>query len=281
MDKQKRVAAIHDISCLGKCSLTVALPVLSAAGIETAVIPTAVLSTHTGGFENYSSMDLTAEMPKIIKHWKSLELQFDAVYSGYLGSKEQVDIVCEFLDNFKSENTLSVVDPAMADNGKMYALFDSGFAAEMKRLCQKADIIVPNVTEACFMLDKEYIPSGYDQGFIENMVYRLSDLGPERIVLTGVHFDDKTVSAVAYDRKAQKMCSVVRDRIDGMFHGTGDVFASALTAALMNGKDLFRATEIAVDFTVGSIKRTIASGAEHYGVDFERGLGEFIKSLEK
>ncbi len=281
MEKQKRVAAIHDISCLGKCSLTVALPVLSAAGIETAVIPTAVLSTHTGGFKNYTSLDLTAEMPKIIEHWKSLNLEFDAVYSGYLGSKEQVDIVCDFLEFFKSEKTLAVVDPAMADNGKMYTLLDMEFAAEMKKLCSKADIIVPNVTEACFMLGEEYISSGYDAEYIENTVRRLADWGPEKIVLTGVHLEDETVASVAYDKQQEKIHYVKRKRIDGTFHGTGDVFASTLTAALLNGNDLFEATEIAVDFAVGSIKRTVDSGAEPYGVDFERGLYELTNLLKK
>ncbi len=280
MEKQKRVAAIHDISCLGKCSLTVALPVISAAGIETAVIPTAVLSTHTGGFTGYTSKDLTDEMPKIINHWESLGLKFDAIYSGYLGSKGQVDLVCGFLDKFHNDGALAIVDPAMADNGRMYALFDKEFAGEMKRLCQKADIIVPNVTEACFLLGEEYIPFGYSSQYITEILYRLSDLGPKKIVLTGVHFQENTVSAVAFDRESGKIHCVMHDRIEGMFHGTGDVFASALTAALLRGKDLFDAAEIAVDFTIGSIKRTLASGAEHYGVDFERGLGDLIKELE-
>ncbi len=280
MEKQKIVAAIHDISCLGKCSLTVALPVLSAAGIETAAIPTAVLSTHTGGFKGYTSLDLTAEIPKIIDHWKSLGLKFDAIYSGYLGSIEQVDIVCDFLDSFKGENTLAVVDPAMADNGKMYALLNMEFAAEMKKLCSKADIIVPNLTEACFLLGEEYIPFGYDIDYISSMMHKLSDLGPKKIVLTGVHLDSETVCSVAFDRDRGRIHHVFRDKISGMFHGTGDVFASALTAALMNGKDLFDSTEIAVDFTVDSIKRTVESGAEPYGVDFERGLGDLIKAIK-
>ncbi len=279
MDRQKRAAAIHDISCFGKCSLTVALPVLSSAGIETAVIPTAILSTHTGGFNGFTSLDLTDEMPKIIEHWSGLELNFDAIYSGYLGSTQQIDIVCDFLDKFKKSDTLVVVDPAMADNGKMYALFDINFAAEMKQLCSKADIIVPNVTEACFMLGKKYIPLGYGEDYIVDMLHQLAALGPKRIVLTGVRYDDKTVSSVAYDAETDTVHTVSRELIEGMFHGTGDVFASALTAALLNGKDLSQATEIAVDFTVDSIKRTVESGAEHYGVDFERGLGDFTLKL--
>lgn len=279
MEKQKRIAAIHDISCFGKCSLTVALPIISAAGIETAVIPTAILSTHTGGFNGFTSLDLTDEMPKIIDHWNSLDLKFDAIYSGYLGSKQQIDIVCDFLDKFKGKSTLAIVDPAMADNGKMYALFDLDFAQEMKKLCMKADIIVPNVTEACFILGEEYIPSGYGEDYIADILHRLAELGPKKIVLTGVRYDDKTVASVAFDSEKGEIHTVSSELIEGMFHGTGDVFASALTASLLRGKDVFEATEIAVDFTVGSIKRTSESGAEHYGVDFERGLGEFINQL--
>lgn len=279
MEKQKRIAAIHDISCFGKCSLTVALPIISAVGIETAVIPTAILSTHTGGFKGFTSLDLTDEMPKIIGHWNSLELKFDAIYSGYLGSKQQIDIVCDFLDKFKGESTLAIVDPAMADNGKMYALFDLDFAQEMKKLCMKADIIVPNVTEACFILGEEYIPSGYGEDYIADILHRLAELGPKKIVLTGVRYDDKTVASVSFDSEKSEIHTVSSELIEGMFHGTGDVFASALTASLLRGKDVFEATEIAVDFTVKSIKRTTESGAEHYGVDFERGLGEFINQL--
>ncbi len=279
MEKQKRIAAIHDISCFGKCSLTVALPIISAAGIETAVIPTAILSTHTGGFKGFTSLDLTEEMPKIIDHWNSLDLKFDAIYSGYLGSKQQVDIVCDFLDKFKGKSTLTIVDPAMADNGKMYTLFDLDFAQEMKKLCMKADIIVPNVTEACFMLGEEYIPSGYSEDYIADILHRLAELGPKKIVLTGVRYNDKTVASVAFDSEKNEIHTVSSELIEGMFHGTGDVFASALTASLLRGKDVFEATEIAVDFTVKSIKRTTESGAEHYGVDFERGLGELANKL--
>ncbi len=282
MERQKRIAAIHDISGFGKCALTVALPVISAAGIEVSVIPTAILSTHTGGLQGYTHLDLTDEMPKIANHWESLNLTFDAVYSGYLGSERQIDIVSNFIDTFRTENNIAIVDPAMADNGRMYALLDMQFAKSMKRLCKKADIIVPNMTEAAFLLDREYFHGPYTKEYVENTLHELSAMGPERVVLTGVCFEDNTIGAACFDRSQNTVSYYFRNRVEGMFHGTGDVFASALTAALLRGKDLQDATKIAVDFTVDSIERTAMGGTDHrYGVDFERGLGNLIKALEK
>ena len=281
MEIQKRVAAIHDISGFGKCSLTVALPVISAAGIETSVIPTAVLSSHTAVKPGYTCRDLTDDMRPFAAHWKQLGLSFDAIYSGYLGSTEQIAIVCDIIDTFKIEKTVVIVDPAMADNGKMYELFDKSFASRMRKLCKKADIIVPNKTEAMFLLEEEYFEGPYTKGFIENTLSRLGNLGPEKVVLTGVCFDEKKIGAACYDSEKGSVEYYLSDRVNGMFHGTGDVFASALTAALVRGKDLPTSTKIAVDFTVESIKRTAAGGTDHrYGVDFERGLPEFIKALE-
>ena len=195
MEIQKRVAAIHDISGFGKCSLTVALPVISAAGIETSVIPTAVLSSHTAVKPGYTCRDLTDDMRPFAAHWKQLGLSFDAIYSGYLGSTEQIAIVCDIIDTFKIEKTVVIVDPAMADNGKMYELFDKSFASRMRKLCKKADIIVPNITEAMFLLEEEYFEGPYTKGFIENTLSRLGNLGPEKVVLTGVCFDEKKIGA--------------------------------------------------------------------------------------
>ena len=282
MERQKRIAAIHDISGFGKCALTVALPVISAAGIEVSAIPTAVLSTHTGGLKGYTCLDLTDEMPKIAHHWETLGLTCDAVYSGYLGSERQIDIVSDFIDTFCQNGSFAIVDPAMADNGKMYALLDMQFAKAMKRLCQKADIIVPNMTEAAFLLDREYFHGPYTKEYIEATVRELSRLGPKKIVLTGVCFEENTIGAASYDAESDTVTYYFRERVEGMFHGTGDVFASALTAALLRGKTLERASEIAVDFTVDSIRRTAEGGTDHrYGVDFERGLGDLIKTLDE
>jgi pyridoxine kinase len=199
MKKQKRVAAIHDISGFGKCSLTVALPILSAAGIETSVIPTAVLSTHTGGFEGYTFRDLSSDLPAFAKHWKSLDLSFDCLYSGFLGSAKQIEIVSEIFGMFKTEDNLILVDPAMADNGRMYSTFAPSFAQGMAALCARADIIVPNVTEAVFLLGESYRPGPYEPAYIEGLLQRLAALGPPRVVMTGVFFNE--------DRKSTRLNS--------------------------------------------------------------------------
>lgn len=282
MEIQKRIAAIHDISGFGKCSLTVALPVLSAAGFEVSVVPTAVLSTHTAVKPGFTCHDLTDDMLPFVKHWKSIDLSFDAIYSGYLGSTEQIDIVCDTVDMFKTDNTLVVVDPAMADNGKMYALFDDRFAREMQKLCKKADIIVPNMTEAAFLLGREYKEGPYTREYIVEILKDLSKLGPKKIVLTGVWFEEKHLGAACYDTKTDKMDIVLKKRFLGMFHGTGDVFASALTAALVKGKDLKKATQLAVKFTTDALKRTAKGYTDHqFGVDFERSLPMLIRTLRK
>lgn len=278
---QKRAAAIHDISCFGKCSLTVALPILSAANVSAPVIPTAVLSTHTGGFDGFTYRDLTDDIAPITRHWKSLDLKFDAVYSGFLGSAEQIKLVCDFLDAFDKDGCLTLIDPAMADNGKMYTVFDISFAEKMKTLCARADIIVPNITEACFMLGIPYREGPYEREFIESLLRGLHDkLGTEKIVLTGVYHDSEQLGAACYDAVTDTIGYAFNEKIDGMYHGTGDVFASALLGALLNDFTLLESSQIAVDFTLGCIKRTKAEGTDvRFGVNFEAGLPEYIEKL--
>lgn len=280
MERQKRVLAIHDISCVGKCSLTVALPILSAAGLETSIIPTAVLSTHTGGFTGYTYRDLTEDIMAIAKHWQSLDLRVDAFYTGFLGSFEQIELMKEIFAMFKTGDNLVFVDPVMADNGQMYASFAPEFAQGMASLCGQADIIIPNITEACFMVGEKYLEPPYTQGYIEGLLARLAELGPQRVVLTGVDFDGENLGAAAYDKTANKVDYAFAPRIDGYYHGTGDVFGSALLGALLNGKALKDSVRVAVDYTVDSIKRTKEAGTDvKYGVDFERGLPQFIAAL--
>ena len=275
---QKRIAAIHDISCFGKCSLTVALPVLSAAGIETAVIPTAVLSTHTGGFSGYTFRDLTEDILPIAEHWQKEKITVDAVYSGYLGSKEQVGLVGQAVTLMRKPETLVVVDPVMADNGKLYGGFPADFPAEMRRLCQNADLITPNITEACFMLGLEYRDGPYTEAYIEDLLHRLSEMTDGSIVLTGVWFDEKRIGAACYNR--EKIEYAFSDRVPALYHGTGDVFSSALVSAVLNGKTIKEATAVAVEFTYACIKRTFEQHPEmKYGVNFEAELPRLMRLL--
>lgn len=280
MPRQKRIAAIHDISCFGKCSLTVALPIISAAGIEVTTLPTAVLSTHTGGLTGYTYRDLTEDILPIIDHWQSLNLEFDALYTGFLGSFEQLDIVSEIFRRLKTSENLIIVDPVMADNGELYKIFSPDFPAGMKKLCTMADVIVPNITETVLMLDEPYFAGPYTPEYIEGLLKKLAALGARQVVLTGVYFDHEQLGAAAYDSQTEVVSYAFSRWIEGYYHGTGDVFASALTAALLSDIDLIRATQIAVDFTVGSIARTKAAGTDiRFGVNFEAGLPQLIKQL--
>lgn len=280
MPLQKRVAAIHDISGFGKCSLTVALPILSCVGIETAVIPTAVLSTHTGGFDGYTYKDLTDNMRPMAKHWKAIGLEFDAIYSGFLGSFEQIAIVKEFIDTFRKEQCIVLIDPAMADNGKMYTIFDMNFAQEMAKLCAKADVIVPNMTEAAFMLGLEYRAGICTHEYVESLLHGLCTLGPSKVVITGVTFEEGTLGAATYDKATDTVHYAFSNTISGNYHGTGDIFASAMLAATLSGHSLAKAAQIAVDFTCGSIQRTKDAATDvRYGVNFEAGIAKLISEI--
>lgn len=278
----KRVVSIQDISCLGKCSLTVALPIISAMGVETCVVPTAVLSTHTGGFSGFTFHDLTQEVAPIAAHWKKEGITFDAIYTGYLGSFEQIKLVGDFFDQFGGENTLIYVDPAMADNGVLYTGFTPEFALEMGKLCGKADVIVPNLTEAAFMLGEEYVGENYDEEYIKGLLQRLTGLGCKTAVLTGVSFEKGKIGAMAYDSTTGTYASYFNEELPVRFHGTGDVFASACVGALMNGKDLTGALKIAVDYTLECIRDTQNDpDARWYGVNFESAIPMLVRSLGK
>ena len=279
-ERLKRVAAIHDISGFGKCSLTVALPIISAAGIEVSVLPTAVLSTHTGGFTGFTYRDLTEDMQPIADHWNSLNICFDSIYTGFLGSFEQLDLVTNFFNTFKTSDNMILVDPVMADNGELYKIFSPEFAKGMRKLCEKADIIVPNLTEAAFLLGESYHHGPYTHAFIEDLMRKLSALGPKKIVLTGVFFNDEELGTSTYDSTSGKLSYYLEKRIPGYYHGTGDVFGSALLAALLNDFPLDEAAAIAVRFTVSSIKKTAQAGTDiRFGVNFELTVPELLKCL--
>ena len=281
MENQKRLVAINDISGFGKCSLTVALPIISAAGVETICMPTAVLSTHTGGFTGYTYRDLTCDMPDISAHWKSIDLKPDAIYSGFLGSFDQIDIVKKFAEDFKREDNLFIADPCMADHGKMYAIFDEKFAKAMAELCSKADIILPNITEACFMTDTEFVSGLHTEEYIEALLNKLLDMGAKNVILTGVSFEDSELGAacMGQDRVPHYY---FEKRLSGTYHGTGDVFASSFCGALLNGFSLHDAMAIAVKYVCNCIARTQTMDRPiNYGVDFERGIPFYLKELGK
>lgn len=276
----KRVVSIQDISCLGKCSLTVALPIISAMGVETCVVPTAVLSTHTGGFSGFTFHDLTQEVAPIAAHWKKEGITFDAIYTGYLGSFEQIELVGQFFDQFGGKDTLVYVDPAMADNGVLYTGFTPEFAKEMGKLCGKADVIVPNLTEASFMLGIDYVGDQYDEAYIKDLLKQLTGLGCKTAVLTGMSFEPGKIGAMAYDSVTDTYASYFNEKLPVQFHGTGDVFASACVGALMNGKDLAGALKVAVDYTLECIRETQNDpDARWYGVNFESAIPMLVHSL--
>ena len=272
----KRILTIQDISCVGQCSLTVALPILSACGVETAILPSAVLSTHTAGFSGFTFRDLTEDMPAIQAHWQKEGIKFDCIYTGYLGSTKQVGYVKNILETMGKEKAVKVVDPAFADNGKLYSIFDMEYVAAMRTLCPAADILVPNISEACFLADAPYKES-YDEEYIKMLLSKLADLGCSTIVLTGVGYTPEKTGVVVYENGVMSYYEHVR--ISKGCHGTGDVYASAFTGALMRGHSTFESAKIAADYTVLCIKKTQGDADHWYGVKFETAIPELIEML--
>lgn len=273
----KKIVTMQDISCVGKCSLTVALPILSAMGIETAVIPTAVLSTHTM-FKDFTFHDLTNEVQPIIDHWQKEGFQFQGVYTGYLGSFEQLQLAKQVLDTF-GKNTLKVVDPCMADNGKLYAGFTIDFARVMTKLCASADIICPNLTEASFLLNIPYTTQ-YTESYIQDILKKLTDFGCNTAILTGVSLEKGMLGAYGYDAKQDMYFKYFIEEETQHFHGTGDIWASTLCGALLNGKALQESIAIACDFVKDSIHKTLLEPDHNiYGVNFEQAIYGLLKRL--
>lgn len=282
LPKLPRMAAIHDISGLGKCSLTVALPIVSATGVECCCIPTALLSTHTGGFTDWTFTDLSGDIVPIAEHWHKLGVGFDAIYSGYLASPAQGRLLERAIELLRNENTLIVVDPAMADNGRYYANLGDEMAESFRRLIKQADIITPNMTEACFLTGVEYKTGVHDTAYVTELIDRLSELGPAFVAVTGVSCDTGSVGIVARDNCSGKMCSVMKPALDGTFHGSGDVFASAFAALLTRGAALEDALLTAEEFVTAAIERTAQRDTpRHYGLDFEGVLPEYIEMCKK
>lgn len=277
----KRVVTIQDISCLGKCSLTVALPLLSAMGVETCVVPTAVLSTHTM-FSGYTFRDLTEDLLPIADHWEKEGFAFDAIYTGYLGSPRQLDIVADYFARF-GKNALKLVDPVMADNGRLYAGFTPAFALEMARLCGKADVILPNLTEAAFLLDRPYLaPGAYTEAQVLDTLKRLCGLGAKTAVLTGVSFSSGEIGFMSLNGETGETDAWFHPRVEAAFHGTGDIFASVVTGGLLLGRTLGESLRLAAAYTAECIRITAEDpDGIRYGVYFEALIPELLRKLGK
>lgn len=274
----KRILTIQDISCLGKCSITVALPVISAMGVETTILPTAVLSTHTM-FQNFTVKDLTDQLVPITEHWKKEGIHFDAIYTGYLGSDEEIEIVKKIFADFGGDDTLIFVDPVMADHGKLYPAFDEAYAKHNASLCGAADIIVPNLTEACFMTDTEY-REDYDEAYIKDLLAKLAALGSKVVVLTGIAFGAGKNGVYGLDTVSGEYFAYENDHIDAAYHGTGDVFSSVSVGGIVRGLSYADAFALAADYTADTIRETLKnSDKPWYGVDFEATIPELVKML--
>ncbi len=275
----KRILTVQDVSCVGRCSLTVALPIISAAGVETGVLPTAVLSTHTA-FPKFTFCDLTDEIEKISETFTELDIGFDAIYTGYLGSFRQLSLVSDLIDRHRKSNTTVVIDPCMADHGKLYSGFTPEFALEMAKLCKKADLIIPNLTEACFMLGIPY-EENYTEDDIKSILKKLTENGAPKAAITGISFDPDKLGVYAYDRENDKFFSYYNKKLPVAYHGTGDIFASATVGALMRNHSLESALAVAVDYTLRCIELTMDDEDRRtYGVNFEEAIPYYIKRLE-
>jgi len=282
MERLKRVAAINDISGLGKCSLTVALPIISAAGVECAVIPTALLSTHTGVFTGWTFKDLSDQILPIAEHWHDTKAVFDGIYTGYLANPEQGRMISEVIDLLRNEDTLVITDPAMADNGRYYSNQDQRMAECFRNMFSKADVITPNLTEACFLADRPYQDGVVNLNQINKILDDLLSMGPRSAVVTSVSLEKGKIGIVSRSKTDKEPQIYMADTRNGMFHGSGDVFTSALAALLVRGFDLQTALRISMGFTADSILRTERRGSPtHYGLDFESALPNFILEIEK
>lgn len=276
----KRVLTIQDISCLGKCSLTVALPLISSMGVETVILPTAMLSTHTM-FQGFTVKDLEDQLIPVTEHWKKEKVKFDAIYTGYLGTEEEIETVRKIIRDFRTEDTLVFVDPAMGDNGKLYPAFDENYAARNALLCGDADIIVPNITEAAFMTGMEYREE-YGQDYIISLLEALSRLGAKTVALTGVSLAEETTGVMGYDTVKEEFFTYQNQKIPTSYHGTGDIFSSVTIGSLMNGISWQDSLKIAADYTAHTIDITRSNPDKPwYGVDFEATIPDLIDTLKK
>ena len=276
----RRVLTIQDLSCLGKCSITIALPVISAMGAETAVLPTALLSTHSL-FDGFQKRDLADCLLPFAEHWKKIGVSFDIIYTGYLGSAELVDAVSEIIDLFKKENTVVFTDPAMGDHGRLYAGVDERLMTRYVSLCAKADYIVPNITEACMLTGTEY-RTRYDEAYIAALAEKLCGTGAKSAVITGVSLSRGKTGYYGIEGGTGKHFSCQRGSVDASYHGTGDLFAGTAVGALALDKLPEEAFQIAAEYTALAIRAAKESGSDpRYGVHFESTIPDLIRMIQR
>ena len=276
MKNDLKVLTIQDISCYGQCSITVALPVLSACGFETAILPTSILSTHTSGFKNFRVKDLDNEIMDFTNHWKEQDLKFDVVYTGYLGSESLIDLTIDAIKSFRKQNGLTIIDPAMGDKGKLYPVFNNAYALKMRELIKEADIILPNITEAAFLTKMPYQDS-YNQQYVESLLKELSKYTKAQIVLTDVGFKKDETGVYIYDQNSFKYYA--HKKLGDGFHGTGDVFSSSFVAAYLKNKDVYMSAKLAADYVYRCIENTIDDKDHWYGVKFEPLLSDYANKI--
>lgn len=282
MDKLKRIAAIHDLSGFGKCSLTVALPVISASGVECACMPTALLSTHTGSFDGFTFRDLSSEMLPIAHHWKREGIVFDGIYSGYLASAAQEETLEEIIDLLADKDTKIIVDPVMADNGSYYSKLGDDMCLAFRKLCGRAHIITPNITEAALLTGRDYSEGPHGEKYLDSLFEGLSKICRGIIAITGVRPDEKNVGVFALDTVTGERCVSVRPMRQGVFYGTGDIFASAFASLILRGAKLADAAETAISLVGESIDRTAKRGTtRRNGVDFEGALPGYVRKVSE
>ena len=279
MSKTTKILTIQDISCYGQCSITVALPVISAFGIETAVLPSAVLSTHTSGFTDFTVRDLTEDIPEIRKHWEKEGISFDAIYTGFIASQEQLDYIKDIIGSRLNDNGLVFVDPAMADHGEFYNGFDQEFADAMGELCKLGDYILPNTTEACYILHKPWKETFSKEEMLE-MAKELSQFTKRYVILKGYENDNDEMGMIVLDKQENTIDMVYNDKVNYVSHGTGDVFASSFVGSVMLGKSPSSAAKVAGEFTKKAIEKTIGDKTHTYGVKFEQAIPELYDLLK-
>ena len=280
MFESTKILTIQDISCFGQCSITVALPIISAFGIETAVLPSAVLSTHTSGFTDYTVRDLTEDIPAIQNHWEKEDIYFDAIYTGFIASLEQLDYIKDIISSRLKNDGIVFVDPAMADNGMFYNGFNQEFADKMGELCKLGDYVLPNTTEACYLLHEQW-KENFTKDEMLNMVNELSKFTKKHIILKGYTHNEKELGMLVLDKEKSNCEIVYNDKIDYMSHGTGDVFASSFVGSIMIGKNPTQAAKISGEFTKKAIEKTIGDENHKYGVKFEQVIPELYDLLNK